>query len=87
MGQGMDNWMAGNDGLGESYAEVIGCSHSLVSSIPVHAPNGPPQGNGIVWFSSCTIDDDSDSMKAYQAHKKFPEVMSKMGGEGQSWLM
>ncbi|AQA20011.1 hypothetical protein BST95_18935 [Halioglobus japonicus] len=87
MGQGMDNWMAGNDGLGESYAEVIGCSHSLVSSIPVHAPNGPPQGNGIVWFSSCIIDDDSDSMKAYQAHKKFSEVMSKMGGKGQSWLM
>ncbi|QFU74727.1 hypothetical protein EY643_03140 [Halioglobus maricola] len=87
MGKGMDNWMSGNDGIGEDFGDVIDCSHSLVSSVPVHAPKGPPKSDGIVWFSSCTLEEGSDSRKAFEAHKKFSSMMADMGGKGQAWLM
>lgn len=87
MGQGMDNWREDDDDIGQAYGEIIECSHSLVSSMAVHAPNGPPQDDGVVWFSSCTLAQGSDANAAYAAHKAFAKVMTDKGGQGQSWLM
>ncbi len=86
MGKGLDSWMSDNDGLGAAYGEVIDCSHSLVSSVPVNAPAGPPD-NGVVWFTSCSVNEDKNHRDAFEAHKKMSAGMREMGGKGQSWLM
>lgn len=86
MGKGLDKWMSDDDGLGEAFAEVIECSHSLVSSVAINAPAGPPD-NGVVWFSSCTLQDGKNNNQAFEAHKKMSAGMRQMGGKGQSWVM
>ena len=86
MGKGLDTWMKGNDGLGAAYAELIDCSHSLVSSVAINAPAGPPN-DGVVWFSSCSMNEGVNSRQAFEAHKKFSAGMRQLGGKGQSWLM
>jgi hypothetical protein len=85
MGAGVDAWPGTNDGLGEDYAEVMDCSRALVASAAVHAPNGPPK-DGLVWFSSCTVDEDSSEQAAYEAHKKSAKAMEAKGSKAQSWL-
>lgn len=86
MGKGLDNWMSNNDGIGADYGEVIECSHSLVSSVAINAPAGPPN-DGVVWFSSCSLNDGANHAQAFEAHKKLSAGMRTMGGKGQSWLM
>ncbi len=86
MGKGLDRWMKDNDGLAGAYNEVIDCSHSLVSSAPLNAADGPPD-NGVVMFSSCTLEEGRNARESYAAHKAFSDAMREMGGKGQSWLM
>lgn len=86
MGKGLDSWMKDSDGLGEAYGEVIDCSHSLVSSVAVNAPAGPPN-DGVVWFSSCTLNEGKNHKQAFEAHKKMSAGMRQLGAKGQSWLM
>jgi hypothetical protein len=86
MGRGKDKWAKSNDGLADDYWEVLDCSHSLVSSVPINAPDGPPD-NGLVMFSSCTLEEGKTPADSFPAHKKFSDDMVAMGGKGQSWLM
>ena len=85
-GKGMDKWINGNDGLAEAFTDVITCSHSLVSSVAINAPDGPAD-NGVVMFSSCTKAEGKNDRDAFEAHKQFSGDMRAMGGKGQSWLM
>jgi len=85
MGAGMDAWPATNDGLGADYGETMDCSHFLVASAEVSAPNGPPK-DGMVWFSSCTVDEDSSDDAAFAAHKKSSAAMRAKGSKAQNWL-
>ena len=86
MGRGQDKWFSSNGGLGEAYWEVIDCSHSLVSSVPINAPVGAPD-NGLVMFASCTLEEGKTAKDSYPAHKKFSAEMVSKGAKGQSWLM
>lgn len=85
-GKGMDNWVNDNDGLAAAFNDVISCSHSLVSSVAINAPDGPAD-NGVVMFSSCTRAEGKNDRDAYEAHKGFSDAMRAMGGKGQSWIM
>ncbi len=85
MGAGVDAWPGTNDGLAEDYGEAIECQRALVASAEVNAPNGPPK-DGLVWFSSCVVDEDSDATAAYEAHKKSSMAMAAKGSKAQSWL-
>jgi hypothetical protein len=86
MGQGLDNWQAGNDGIADDYWDVIECGHVLMSSVAINAANGPPD-NGVAMFSRCSVADGKTSADAFQAHVAFSKAMREMGGKGQSWLM
>lgn len=86
MGKGLDSWMSDSEGLGKAYGEVIECSHSLVSSVAINAPDGPPN-DGVVWFSSCSLNEGKNHNQAFEAHKQLAAAMRQMGGKGRSWLM
>jgi hypothetical protein len=84
MGAGMDAWAGGGDLL-EEYVATIDCKRAVVASVEVNAPNGPPE-NGVVWFSSCTVNEGSTLEDAYKAHSAVSAAMREMGGKAQSWL-
>ena len=84
MGAGMDAWAGGGDLL-EDYEATIECKRALAASVEVNAPNGPPE-NGVVWFSSCTVNEGSTLEDAYKAHSAVSAAMREMGGKAQSWL-
>jgi hypothetical protein len=84
MGAGMDAW-GGNDDLLVEYNATIDCGHSLLASVEISAPDGPPK-NGVVWFSSRKVQENATDELAFAAHKKMGAAMREMGGKGQSWL-
>jgi hypothetical protein len=86
-GASQDNWMAGGQDMAKEFGKVIDCSneHQLVTSAVVNAPDGPP-GNGIVWFSACTMQDGVSPVKALPAHRKSAKIMTDMGSKARSWL-
>jgi hypothetical protein len=84
MGKGMDAFGT-NTELNAAYQAVIDCGHSLWASVEINAPDGPPE-NGIVWFSSCTVQEGATDDQAFAAHKGMAAAMREMGGKGQSWL-
>jgi hypothetical protein len=84
MGAGMDAW-AGNTDLLPEYMATIDCDHSLMASATIDAPKGPPK-DGIVWFSSCHIQDSASHELAYMTHKKSAAAFREKGGKGQAWL-
>jgi hypothetical protein len=88
MGTMMDGRMSGPAAeMLKGYNDIVDCSsgHVLMSSITVHAPNGPPD-NGVVMFSSCKIAEGSSMGAASAAHMKASADMRKRGGKGSSWL-
>ncbi len=73
--------------LFSNYNEVVDCSggHMLMSAVTVHAPDGPPD-DGLVMFSSCTVDEDSNMDAAMKAHAKASADIRARGPKGASWL-
>lgn len=87
LGKGTANYRANGGELQKAFDAVVDCSagHVLASSVEISAPDGPP-GDGVVMFTECEIDDDSDWTKAIAAHKTFSGSMRSMGAKGSSWL-
>ena len=84
MGAGMDAWTSNRDLLLE-YQETIECGHTLSASMEINAPDGPPE-NGVVWFSSCKVQENASDALAIEAHTRMAGAMREMGNKGQSWL-
>jgi hypothetical protein len=86
MGAGIDAYRAEGGKLAAAFDEVITCSgHGLASSMEIHAPNGPPD-NGLVWFSSCSLEDGASMADAMKAHGRYAAAMRDKGAEGgSSW--
>lgn len=86
MGKGLDAWQATGDDIQEAFNSVMACgSHSLVSSVEINAPDGPP-GDGVVMFTQCSIADGSDWSKAVGAHKKYSAAMRSLGAKNSNWM-
>lgn len=86
MGKGVEAWTASGGKIQAEFDSVVACdSHSVVSSLEVNAPDGPP-GDGVVMFTQCSIADGGDWMKAVAAHKAYSEAMRNMGGKNSSWM-
>ncbi len=88
MGKGVDTWMASDDrGISDDFDAVLDCenSHVLMSSMTLHAADGPPN-DGLVMFSSCTLEEDGTHEAAIEAHKKAGKAMRDKGVVAQSWL-
>ena len=84
MGAGMDAWGAAGELL-DDYVATIDCGHALAASVEVNAPNGPPE-NGVVWFSSCKVNEGRTQQDAFEAHSAVSGAIREMGGKAQSWL-
>lgn len=86
MGAGIDAYRAEGGKLAAAFDEVITCSgHGLASSMEIHAPSGPPD-DGLVWFSSCSLDEDASMADALKAHGQYSAAMRDMGATGgSSW--
>ena len=78
MGAGMGAWGGGGELL-DDYEATIDCNRGLAASVEVNAPNGPPE-NGVVWFSSCTVNEGSTQADAFEAHSSVAAALREMGG-------
>ena len=86
MGKAQVTWRASGGDLQKAFDKVIACgAHSVASSVPISPPEGNP-GDGVVMFTQCEIDDDSDWMKAIAAHKSYSAAMRGLGSKGSTWL-
>jgi hypothetical protein len=56
-----------------------------MSSLPIHAPDGPPD-DGLVMFASCSLEDGATHEAAIKAHGKASAAMRGKGMEANSWL-
>ena len=82
MGAAQTAWRASGGDLQKAFDGVISCgAHAVASSVEINAPDGPP-GDGVVMFTECSIDDDSDWMKAIAAHKQYSTAMRGLGAKG-----
>ncbi len=88
MGKGIDTWMADPDqSVSAEFDSVVDCSnsHVLMSSLALSAPEGPPN-DGLVMFSSCTVDEDSNHEAAIAAHRKAGKAMRDKGMQMNAWI-
>lgn len=87
MGASLGTWMSEGRDMAADFNEVIDCSdaHALMASYAVNAPEGPP-GDGLVWFSSCTLGEGVSIDQAMAAHRKVAAMMREMGGKASSWV-
>jgi hypothetical protein len=86
MGKGQDTWRKSGGDLQKAFDSVVACgAHMVVSSVPIHVPDGNP-GDGVVMFTQCNIADGSDGMKAIAAHTQNAKAMRTMGAKNSSWL-
>jgi len=84
-GAQQDAWMATGRKEFQGFMDAVTCdTHEMATSLPISAPEEPPE-NGVVMFSRCELDDDSDFDDAIAAHRA---VAESMGGESgaNSWL-
>jgi hypothetical protein len=87
MGKFVSAFTGGDHGLGQAYDEVVDCSgsHVLMSSLPVMAPDGPPD-DGVVLFSSCTLAEGGSAAAAVKAHGELAGKLKSMGMKSSSWI-
>ncbi|MBN7799158.1 hypothetical protein [Parahaliea mediterranea] len=87
MGDSLDTWIRDGSDMAAEFDAVVDCSdaHALMASYVVSAPEGPP-GGGLVWFSSCTLQEDTSIEQAMAAHGKTSAMMRDMGGKASSWV-
>ena len=85
-GKGLAAYRAGGGDIQGDFDEVVDCgAHVMASSIEINAPDGPP-GNGVVMFSQCSMDDDSDWADAVNAHTEYSSALRKLGAKNSNWL-
>lgn len=87
MGEVSQKWVHGDHGLGQAFDEVVDCSdsHVLMTTMAVHAGDGPP-ADGLVMFSSCTLEEGATDAAAAAAHGKASAALRGKGLEANSWL-
>jgi hypothetical protein len=86
MGEGMDGWLTNGGEMASEIAEVMDCKYqALASSMTIHAPDGPPD-NGVVSFSSCTLEDEATMADGVAAMGTYDAAMLEMADNGaMSW--
>jgi hypothetical protein len=85
-GKGLDAYVAGGGDIQGDFDKVVDChAHVLASSVEVAAPDGPP-GDGVVMFSQCSIEDDSDWSEALAAHRQYAADLRGLGASNSNWM-
>ncbi|MDO8861086.1 hypothetical protein Q6D67_05165 [Haliea sp. E1-2-M8] len=85
-GASMDKWVNASGSVSQTYSDTLDCTHALMASYTVGAPEGPPE-DGLVWFSRCSLADDASFADAAASHAKVTAMMREMGAKGSSWIL
>ncbi|MEQ8517391.1 MAG: hypothetical protein RIC38_17465 [Chromatocurvus sp.] len=88
MGEGMAAWTTSGREVAMAYGEKMECSHSLMASMTVIEPATSPPGDGVIWFSECTLADGATLKDAAAAHKAYGEAITEKTGmeSGGAWM-
>ena len=84
-GASIDKWVNASGSVSQAYLDIVDCSHAMMASYTIGAPDGPP-GDGLVWFSRCSLEEDASFADAAASHAKVTGMMREMGAAGSSWL-
>ncbi|PLW81270.1 hypothetical protein CWI75_16725 [Kineobactrum sediminis] len=84
-GAAIDKWVNESGNVSQAYYDTVDCSHALMASYDTGAPDGPP-GDGVVWFSRCSLEDDASLSEAAASHAEVTAMMREMGAQGSSWM-
>lgn len=87
MGQGMQAWMTGNDGLAGEFEDVLSCAeHSNAASINIRPPADEwPTATGVVTFSNCSVAEGKTIPEAMDAHRAWAEHLGNIGSKSGMW--
>jgi len=84
-GSQMQKWVHESGDVSQAYTDALDCSHGLMASYTVLAPEGEPAG-GVVWFARCSLDEDSSMADAMASHTTVSNMMVEMEAPGASWM-
>lgn len=84
-GANMDKWANASGSVSQAYLEAVDCSHAMMSSYATGGQEGAP-GDGVVWFSRCSLEDDASVADAAEGHAGVAAMMEEMGAGGSSWI-
>ncbi len=87
MGQGMQAWMTGNDGLAAEINEVLDCAeHSNAAAMNIRPPaEGWPTPTGVVGFADCTVAEGKTMPEAMDANRAWAQHLDNIGSKSGMW--
>lgn len=88
MAEGMTAWTTKGRELAMAYADKMDCGHSLMASMTVIEPATSPPGDGVIWFSQCSLAEGAKLSDAAAAHKAYGDAIAEKTGvkSGGAWL-
>ncbi|MEQ8801035.1 MAG: hypothetical protein RLP45_03260 [Haliea sp.] len=84
-GSSTDKWVNASGSVSKAYYDAVDCSHAMMSSYATGGQEGAP-GDGVVWFSRCSLEDDASVADAAAGHARVADMMEDMGAGGSSWI-
>lgn len=84
-GSSTDKWVNASGSVSQAYYDAVECSHAMMSSYATGGQGGAP-GDGVVWFSRCSLEDDASVADAAAGHAGVAAMMEEMGAGGSSWM-
>ena len=84
-GASTDKWVNASGSVSQAYYDAVECSHAMMSSYATGGQGAAP-GDGVVWFSRCSLEDDASVADAAAGHARVADMMEGMGAGGSSWI-
>ncbi len=84
-GASADKWVNASGAVSQAYADTVDCSHAMMAAYATGGPEEEP-GDGVVWFSRCSLEDDASFADAAASHAQVTSMMQEMGAGGSSWM-
>lgn len=84
-GSSVDKWVNASGSVSQAYTDTVDCSHAMMSSYATGGQGNAP-GDGVVWFSRCSLEDDASVADAVAGHARVAAMMEEMGAGGSSWV-
>lgn len=84
-GASTDKWVNASGSVSQAYYDVVDCGHAMMSSYATGGQGAAP-GDGVVWFSRCSLEGDASVADAAAGHAQVAAMMQEMGAGGSSWV-
>ena len=84
-GASVDKWVNASGSVSQAYFDVVDCGHAMMSSYATGGQGDAP-GDGVVWFSRCSLEGDASVADAAAGHARVAAMMQEVGAGGSSWV-